>query len=283
MKAMSAAMQAHVAQEVTSLCSCWKIVRRDGKVFGFTDHDRSFLYDNVEYEAQEGFNRTAIASDGSLAVDNLDVTGFLDSEALTEEDMRNGLFNFASVYVFLVNWADLSMGEIKLRRGWFGEITTTSNGEFTIELRGLTQALGHGFAENYSPECRADFCDDRCTLSLLDFQKIGSVKSVNDKQVFVANTMTVPSSGYAGGSIEWTSGQNEGRAMEVTLFDSTTFVVTLFEQMVYPIQAGDTFKIATGCDKSREACVAYGNILNFRGEPDVPGQDEYLNYPDAQT
>lgn len=275
-------MTAHLAQEVTTICSCWKVIRQDGVVMGFTDHDRPFIYDGVSYEAQDGFNRTAISNDGSYSVDNLDVTGFLSSDNITEEDMRNGVYNFAEVYVFVVNWKDLSatMGDVKLRRGWFGEIVITTDAQFTIELRGLTQALTHDFIENFSPECRADFCDPRCGLSLQDFSQIATVTGVLGKDLFEIAPLTIPSQGYLGGSITWRSGTNNGRAMEIVDFDTTHNQITLFEPMVYDIKVGDTLLLSTGCNKSRDNCKLYKNILNFRGEPDVPGQDEYLSYPD---
>ncbi len=273
-------MKAHLQQEVTTLCSCWKVVRRDGVTLGFTDHDRSFTFDGILYEAQDGFNRTAISNDSSFSVDNLDVTGFLSSDAITEEDMRNGLYNFAEVYVFAVNWKDLSMEEIKLRRGWFGEISITKDGQFTIELRGMNQALTHDFIENFSPECRADFCDTRCKLSLADFSQVATVTGVLGRDQFQIAALTVPSQGYMGGSVRWRSGSNTGRAMEIVDFDGTHFQITLFEPMVYNIAVGDTLLLATGCNKSRANCIQYNNIINFRGEPDVPGQDNYLNYPD---
>lgn len=282
MKSVSAEMQAHLQQEVTTLCSCWRIERQDGVILGFTDHDRSFTYKSLYYEAQEGFTRSAFASDGSYSVDNLEVAGFLNSDFLDEQEMRNGLYNHAKVFVFLVNWKDLSMGEIAMRRGWFGEITTTSNGEFTVELRGMTQALAHQTTENFSPECRADFCDQRCGLSLVEYQQITTVATKSsDPAVFTIPAITAPTQGYAGGTVEWTAGQNTGRVMEISAYDATSRTITLFEQMAYPIAIGDTLKIAPGCDKTRDSCKVYKNILNFRGEPDVPGQDEYLTYPDS--
>jgi len=37
-----------------------------------------------------------------------------------------------------------------------------------------------------------------------------------------------------------------------------------------------------GCDKRLTTCInKFNNINNFRGEPYVPGQDEFFNYPDA--
>ena len=87
---------------------------------------------------------------------DLDVDGVFDAATITEEALRAGLFDHAEVRVFLVNWADLSMGALKMRRGWFGEVILTQSGAFRTELRGLAQALQQKLGEIYSPECRAD-------------------------------------------------------------------------------------------------------------------------------
>lgn len=171
MKTISSGMSSHLSEEVTSLCTCWKIVRQDGQVFGFTDHDMDLVFSGVTYESETGYNRTAIRSDASFSVDNLDVTGFLESDKISEYDLRNGLFDHANVYIFVLNWADLTMAEVKLRRGWFGEVTLNQNGTFETEIRGLHQALSVGFMESYQPECRADFCDQRCKLNYADYIK----------------------------------------------------------------------------------------------------------------
>jgi hypothetical protein len=101
-----------------------------------------------------------------MAVDNLDVEGVLDHEQISEQDLRAGLFDHAEVHVFLVNWADLSQGKLRLRRGWFGEVHLTDQGLFRTELRGLTQALSVRIGELYSPECRADLGDHRCRVPI---------------------------------------------------------------------------------------------------------------------
>ena len=38
MKTISAGLAQHLAGEVTTLATCWKITRRDSVVLGFTDH-----------------------------------------------------------------------------------------------------------------------------------------------------------------------------------------------------------------------------------------------------
>ena len=40
---------------------------------------------------------------------------------------------------------------------------------------------------------------------------------------------------------------------------------------------------AAGCDKRLDTCSdRFANVLNFRGEPYVPGADLLLSYPDAR-
>lgn len=166
MKSVSAALAAHLAGPVTTLATCWRITRRDGREFFFTDHDRDLVFEGEVYKASSGYSRTAIANDSSLGVDNLDVEGVFDTQAITEEELRAGLFDQAEVRIFLVNWADPSMGSLRMRRGWFGEVVLTEQGVFRTELRGMTQALSQRIGELYSPECRADLGDDRCKVPI---------------------------------------------------------------------------------------------------------------------
>jgi len=74
------------------------------------------------------------------------------------------------------------------------------------------------------------------------------------------------------GTLIWTSGDNEGYSQDVWRFSAGQ--VTLMVPMTYAIQAGDTFSIVAGCDRLFQTCKdRYNNVLNFRGEPDVPGID----------
>ena len=91
----------------------------------------------------------------------------LNGGDIDETELRRGLFNFAQIEVFLVNWTNLSHGTIKMRKGWLGEVTITPNGLFVTELRGLTQLFTRRIGELITPECRADLGDARCKIPLL--------------------------------------------------------------------------------------------------------------------
>jgi uncharacterized phage protein (TIGR02218 family) len=285
-KAASTALAAHLDQEVTTLATCWRLTRTDGLLLGFTDHDRELVIEGLTYRAASAYSRSAIASRAGLAVDNLDLEGLLDADAITEEDLRAGRFDRAAIEVFLVNWQDQGQGVVKLRRGTLGEVRL-QGGLYRAELRGMAQALTAPAVEVYTPECRADLGDHRCKVDLAALTVPGSVASAADRRTIVTSDTTDPLPGasglYDGGVLSWTSGANAGLRMEVKSWNAPSRTLVLFLPMPYAIQPGDVFTVHPGCDKRLATCRdIFANVLNFRGEPFVPGLDALGRYPDAQ-
>jgi uncharacterized phage protein (TIGR02218 family) len=103
MKTVSNTFSTHLDGEVTTLCTCWRIERLDGNVYGFTSHDRDLTIGGIVYDSAYGYSKTAIQSGSDMSVDNLDITGVLDSDQIDIEDLRNGLFDMANVFIFLIN------------------------------------------------------------------------------------------------------------------------------------------------------------------------------------
>ena len=54
MRELPAELAAHLAGGITSLCRCWRLVRRDGAVMGFTDHDRDISFGGTVFRANTG-------------------------------------------------------------------------------------------------------------------------------------------------------------------------------------------------------------------------------------
>lgn len=182
MKTISSQMNTHLQQEVTSLCTCWKIKREDGEIFGFTDHDQDLVISGLTYIAQTGYMRTAISNSASLAVDELQADGILDDDAITEDDLRLGKFDFAEVTLFAVNWADLTQGPVNLRYGIFGEVTIQSSGRYSVELRGLAQLMQTNVGDTFMPECRVDLGSNKCGIALIpDHRRAGKYYAVGDR------------------------------------------------------------------------------------------------------
>ena len=56
MKSLPAGLQDHLDSGATTLCWCWRLVRTDGPVLGFTDHDNDIEFNGTVYEAVSGFS-----------------------------------------------------------------------------------------------------------------------------------------------------------------------------------------------------------------------------------
>lgn len=165
-KTITGALAAHLGLQGTTLTTLWVMTRVDGVSLYFTELDIDVPFEGNTYEAAVGYNRTAVANQVGLSVDNLDVQGFLDSSAITDIELRAGLYDFAEVRISIVNYEDLSQGALRMRRGKMGEVTYSDSGFFEAELRGLAQAYSQRIVELYEPECRANLGDFRCKINL---------------------------------------------------------------------------------------------------------------------
>jgi uncharacterized phage protein (TIGR02218 family) len=276
MKTISTALKNHLAQEVTTLCTCWKAVLTNGTIYGFTDNIEDILFEGVLYRASSGFTPSSIASNSSMAVDNLEVMGLLSDDTITEADINAGLWDFADITVIQLNYNDLTQGSIVLHRGNVGEIKFT-NQQFTAEFRGISQRLQQTIGELYSAGCRASLGDSRCKIDLPSITVSSSVVTIDSTNKIITCGLTNPTEYFNAGLLTFTSGLNNGLSMEVKLYTNPG-IIELHLPLSYQIAVGDTFSVYPGCTKRfTEDCKnKFNNVLNFRGEPHVPGNDQLL-------
>jgi uncharacterized phage protein (TIGR02218 family) len=276
MKTMSPGLAAHLDSEVTTLACLWRLERADGWARGFTDHDQDIAYLGLTYVASTGFLPSAIKSGADLSVDNLDVDGFLDDDALRPEDLTAGRFDGARIDIMLVNWADLSQGHILLRRGWLGEVKRADQ-RFSAEVRGVANRLQQTSGKLYSRLCRTDLGSAECAVNLAPLTDTLAISAVASGDTFTVPTAR-PSGFYTFGTCSFLTGANAGAATEILSHVGQS--VTLFTPTPRPITIGDQVRLVAGCDKTIETCHArFGNVLNFRGEPHIPGNDKVFSYP----
>lgn len=272
MKALSAELLAHYASGATTLARLWKLTRRDGEVFAFTDHAASITYSAVTYEPSSVFDASAINTSGDLNVDNLEAQGLLDSAGITAEDLEAGLWDGAEVEIVEVNYKDLTMGHNPLRYGALGEVQR-SGLTYTAELRGLLHKLQNNIGRTVLPSCDAALGDARCGVDLEALRVSGEVTVATSNRVFT--TDLGGSDTYTYGVLTWVTGLNAGLSMEVKLHASGA--LTLQIPMAYAVEVGDEFTITPGCDKKKTTCkITFDNVINFRGFSFVPGQDQVL-------
>jgi uncharacterized phage protein (TIGR02218 family) len=299
MKQVSSGISTHLARGQTALCVLWKVTRTDGVIKGFTSADEDIVLGGVTYLAATGFTNTATSNKADLSVDNLEVTGFLDSEALTENDLRAGLYDYCDVQLSAVKWNDPGAGSVILRKGTLG-IVKMVNGIFTAEVRGLSHKLTVQLGATLGPICRAVFgsglngidVDSQwlCMVDVTLYRQTGSVASVtNASQLnLTAGLLMVgsatpataaPTGWFDDGIITFTSGNNNGLSFEIKSF-RTDGVLIFYLPLTYSVAPGDTFTIEPGCNKTAGDCTnKFNNIVNFRGEPFIPGMNRFLDIP----
>jgi uncharacterized phage protein (TIGR02218 family) len=274
---------------VTRLAQCWRIERTDGVTQAFTSFDKPLIVDGITYRPANSFSASQLASDTDMSVADVELLGALDSDDIQAADLLAGVYDHAEVELFLVDWGDLSLPRTIVRRGWIGTISQAGIA-FRAELRGLGQRIQQPVIDSYSAECRVDLFSGKCGANRAAFAVAASVTALtdgalgvaSDNRVFFASSLGQPPGWFDYGEIWWTGGNNAGRKTEVRSFAGGR--IELWEPMGLDLAVGDTFTIHAGCDKSFATCKAkFNNVLNFRGEPHVPGNDAMLRYPDPKA
>ncbi|HTV71768.1 MAG TPA: DUF2163 domain-containing protein [Rhizobiaceae bacterium] len=282
MTAYPAPLLAHMAKAATSLCHCWRLTRKDGAVSGFTDHDRPLTVDGTLCEPSSGFSASEARDTLGLATDTVDVEGALSSEKIRDEDVAAGLYDGATIETFLVNWQQPSQAAL-IRTATVGKITRSDH-RFIAELESLASALDRPAGRYVRKTCDAELGDARCGFALAGaaFVGTGTVAEVTGPGAIRATDLGGYAAGwFSFGTVEWTSGANNGRVARVLMHakKGADVTLTLWPGSWAAPETGDTFSIKAGCDKRFATCkTKFDNALNFRGFPHLPGNDQGYSY-----
>lgn len=276
MKALDAPTLAHLAGQELTLSTCWKIEAAGLAAAGFTDHDSDLVVSGLTFSSLGGYAPTNIQSSTGLSVDNLDIQGLLSTLGVTDADIQAGIYDYAEVWIFQVNWNDVTQ-VIPLKYGHLGEIRT--NDSFLAEFRSLSQLLSQTIGSTITPDCRAELGDSKCGVTLSSYTQTGSVVAFTDRSKFTDTTRSEADNYFKYGLLTWTSGNNNGYSMEVKSYTLSSGEFELFEPMPFDIAVSDTYSVYAGCDKFFSTCkTKFNNVVNFRGEPHVPTQDQISGF-----
>jgi uncharacterized phage protein (TIGR02218 family) len=254
------------------LAICWQIVRADGIALGFTTHDRPLSIAGLRYDSAPGMAPSAVINTDSVEIDTMEVAGALAAGTMTRADLAAGRFDGATVRLFMVDWHDPNGGQQLLAAGTLGATQVGSGPDvgFSATLQGATAALAQLHIETFSPECRAELGDWRCRISMRNRTLRSRIESVEADRVAVDAIDAANAPDYLAGAIRVLDGPQAGLERRIIAVDGSG--LSLDEPLA--IAVGTLVEVRQGCDKQFSTCVArFGNALNFRGEPHVPGGD----------
>ena len=269
--------QAHLNSGHTTLARCWQVVRKDGEILGFTDHDRDLSFLDTVFKADTGLTARVLEQSTGLSVDNSEALGALSDASISEEDIAAGRFDGARVTAWLVNWAEVE-DRLVLFRGTLGEITR-AGGAFQAELRGLTEMLNQPSGRIYQRACSTVLGDaeNGFDVTTPGYQVVADILAVADNRVFeVAALEGVEDGWFAKGRLDVLSGAALGiyGLIKSDVQEGARRRIELWAPLPVEVAVGDQIQLQAGWDRRFEtARLKFQNHLNFRGFPDLPTED----------
>lgn len=291
MKTFSTSLAASYASRGATLCLCMRVARRDGIVVAFTSCDIPVIVGGETYQPAAGFAFTSLVSSATTDVDNMTITIFPDETTYPAVDIIAGRWDRSPFWLFECDYtSNLSAGSPigtgtrndvnLLKRGWTGDADTIRSAN-QFEFLGLKQSLQQGIGEVTSKTCKYRLGstakpEGLCLVNLTPFTKtytVTAVDGISPRRKFTCSSATETADWYMEGVATSDDGENAGYSQKIKAFAAGVFTLSL--EMPFDVGIGDTFTVVAGCQKRlAEDCLAkFNNVLNFGGEPHVPGAD----------
>lgn len=260
--------------ELTSMALCWRLERMDGAGIGLTSHDQTIAKDGVQFAPAPGMLPAAVKRSIGLESASAEVTGALSSAALEDEDLALGRWDGATVGLTAIDWSDTNTGLIALMGGEIGSVSIDGDG-FRADLRGAAARLDDPVCPATSAECRAHFGDKSCRVDLAGRSIRAHVVQSSGGTLTLDQTVDAR---FVLGRLRFINGLNCG--LSTVILSAAGSDVQMRDQPRAEVQVGCVVELREGCDKRFATCVSwFGNAVNFRGEPHLPGNDLLTRYP----
>jgi len=280
MRSIPQALQDQLDSGATTLCWCWRIIRQDGVMLGFTEHDSDLVFDGLTWKASAGLSPGVIENAVGFATDTSQASGALSAVYVSKDDIDAGKYDQAAIEIWRVDWQDPAR-RVGIWSGEIGDITRSEHA-FEAEISGPARKLQRSFGRVFSKRCDAELGDARCTkdVSAAPFARSSTITRLIGAAQFAVSTLNAPDADwFCNGTVLWQDGANVGITQRIAQYfqDGGEDVFTLAQMPPKPLTIGDALLATAGCNKSLEDCTSkFANVLNFRGCPFMPGNDSLI-------
>lgn len=292
MKTFAAGLTAAYASGATTICACLRVARTDGVVSLFASGDVDVTVGGETYLTAPGFDISNLVAQAGLAVDNMELTVFPDETDYPQVDILAGRWDGAAFWLFECDYTDAALAagspvgtgsrnDINLlKRGTTGEADTL-RGTNRFEFRSLKQALQQQLGGVVSKTCRYRLGSTAmpfglCLVDLAPWTHtylVTAVDGAQPRRIFTCSGAVQADEYFKEGFAHGDDAANENYERKIKAFAAGVFTLSL--EMPFEVVIGDAFTFVAGCQKRlEEDCKdKFDNVLNFGGEPHVPGQD----------
>ncbi|MEL7188901.1 MAG: phage BR0599 family protein [Pseudomonadota bacterium] len=128
----------------------------------------------------------------------------------------------------------------------------------------------------HSHACRAEFCAPKCGLSAVKFTSIEQLSAFN-LDANTAEFAGINVANFIDGKVRFLDGPQSGIVFGVLATDGANLI--LDRPLAEGLEVGMKAELSEGCDHTHTTCRdRFGNLVNFRGEPHLPGNDLLARY-----
>lgn len=281
MRDLAPSLAASLEGGTTRLARAIRLTRRDGQVFGLTDHDAALSFAGTVFQPADGFEASEESTALGPVAGEWDLRAALSDDSLTMGDLLAGAFDGAQVESFLVDWSDAASHHL-LSCGTLGQITAR-DGLFQCEVRGPFAAYDRVRRRVFASRCDAELGDARCGVDLADqaFSVSAGLSALLQPNLLAFDHLgSYPPGHFDGGLARL--GLHEAIGIRAHRVEGARTLIELWQTPGSPPVTGTMTLLQAGCDKRFATCTArFANGVNFRGFPFMPGDDFALSYPAA--
>jgi len=269
------ALQAKLDAGLTTLAWAWVLTRRDGRRFGFTDHDHPLPLAGLVCAPDSGFAAGDLRQETGAAPARGAVFGTLTSDHIDDAGLRAGLWDGARLAVYRVDWTAPDLN-YQVFTGELGALRQGADG-FEAELSGLSARLNRTIGRVYSRRCDAELGDARCTVDLdaPGYRVTAQLISEIQPGMVLIDLQASPER-FENGVAHWSDPDivPPKARIRACRSDARGMVLELDSAPVGALPAQAQLSVTPGCDKRFETCrTRFSNAVNFQGCPHMPGND----------
>lgn len=261
------------------------IERMDGQVIRIADAQGDITIGSHTYTAIPGvtFNAIKHVIGGEMPSTDINVAHSatasvspLVSPVFSTADIDSGLYDGATVDIYVVNRANLGAGLGLLFTGTVQPSSYGYAGHATLQIRGHASKAAGLFMQTFGPMCRTDLYSILCGVDPDIWLENGAVATIVDQFNF---NLTIGGSvrpdGYFNNGVMVTE---TGFAFEIANWVQATALVTTYLPICSRhLAVGMAITAWPGCDKTMGVggCPRYDNEARFQGEDHFLGASAF--------